>query len=765
MGEAGIQGCRLRVSGRVQGVGFRPFVYRLACARGLTGWVRNDDRGVEIRVFGPPGPLRDFRDSLRHAPSVARIDHIDCSFLPGCDAPADFRVQESAGKGGMTLDVMPDLAVCKACLAEMDDPGNRRYAYPFINCVHCGPRYSLMQSLPYDRCRTTMAAFAFCQACLAEYQDPANRRFHAQPVACPDCGPQVQVLDAGATQVDVPWLDWARDRLVAGDILAIKGLGGFHLVCDATSAVAVARLRERKQRPDKPFALMLQDLAMVRDCVRLDAPAQAALEGPEAPIVLLPSRGLLPEGLNPGLRDLGVMLPYTPLHHLLLRAVGRPLVMTSGNRSGMPVCYRNDEALERLSGVADGFVMHNLVIARPLEDTVVRLVAGQPRTVRPGRGQAPAALPLPPGFAGAGDTLALGGQLKSSIALFSSGRLRLSEYLGDLDDLETLRRHRALVACWQGWFLQAGLPVGVVHDLHPDYASTREAHRMMAATGCTRQAVQHHHAHLAACLADNGWARQPGKQVLGILLDGHGLGDDGTLWGGEFLLGNYSRAERLGHLGPLPMPGGRQAILEPWRMGLAVLASTGHLACLPDLPMRVPAGGLALLQRDWPVTSSCGRCMDACAALLGLVQGRITYEGQAAMRLQALAESCDAAMPDYPFSLGRGVLDLQPLWTALLDDVRGQKPVDWVARRFHQSLVSALAGMVGHLAARADFSQVVLSGGVFQNALLLEGVVARLTDAGYDVLSQQRVPANDGGLALGQAMVASARTLEATGAN
>lgn len=792
----------IRVRGLVQGVGFRPTVWRLARACGLRGDVCNDGEGVLIRVCGSvagddagvSGFLRRLREEC---PPLARIDVIERRPIADPQALADlaqrhdFVILESAATAVHT-GIVADAATCAACVAEIRDPADRRYRYPFTNCTHCGPRLSIVAGIPYDRARTSMAAFPMCPDCTAEYQDPADRRFHAQPNACPVCGPKVWLQDAAGCLLDPTALGAedaiaAASRLLAeGKILAIKGIGGFHLACDATNPDAVAELRRRKRRYAKPLALMARDLDVIRGYCRVTGQDAALLAGPAAPILLLerggsdgagrggdPLQPLAPD-VAPGQTTLGIMLPYSPIHHLLLTDWDRPLVMTSGNLSEEPQCIDNADALGRLGQLADCLLLHDRAILNRVDDSVVRVMAGEPRLLRRARGYAPTPLPLPPGFEDAPPLLALGGELKNTFCLVRDGQAILSQHLGDLEDAKTAREYERTLALYLDLFQV--VPEALAVDLHPDYRSSLIGRDRAARDGLPLIGVQHHHAHLASALADNGWPLDAGP-VLGILLDGLGYGRDGALWGGEFLLGDYLDFKRVAHLKPVAMPGGTRAILEPWRNLYAHLGSAGgwaawraRFAGLEPIE-RLDAKPLAILSTliarglNAPLSSSAGRLFDAVAAALGVGGEVLTYEGQAAIALESLAAvAMDRVGEGYPFArltgpTGELVLDPAPLWDALLTDLSHGRLPEEIAAAFHVGLATALSALALDLTSRYGVSTAALSGGVFQNRLLLESVTSGLEAAGLRVLLQRQVPANDGGISLGQAAVAAAWVL------
>lgn len=730
----------IRVRGQVQGVGFRPFVWQLARRMGLRGTVLNDPEGVLIRVTGPA--LDAFEAALaEEAPPLARVDAVESTAYAGA-LPDNFDIAASTGTGAETR-VTPDAATCPACLAELRDAGDRRYGYAFANCTHCGPRFTILKGLPYDRARTTMADFPMCPACAAEYADPADRRFHAQPVACAACGPKVWI----EPPAEDPIAEAAR-RLRAGDVVAIKGLGGFHLSCDAGNAAAVALLRARKRRPAKPFALMGTE-AMIRAHCDMRPAEAALLNDAAAPIVLLRrSGGTLPEDLAPGQDTLGWMLPYTPLHHLLMDAFGGPLVMTSGNLSGEPQVITNAEAREKLSGFADAFLMHNREIARRLDDSVER--AEPPMVLRRARGRVPGTLPLPEGFADAPQVVAYGGQMKAAICLIKNGQALLGHHLGELDEALTYDAFLQADADYAALFDHH--PAIAACDMHPEYAATRHARTR----GLPVAEVQHHHAHLAACLAENGWPLDGGK-VAGIILDGVGLGTDGTVWGGEVLLGDYFGFERRAWLKPAPLIGGDRAAREPWRNALARLDQAGLSDVADRLFGEKPlelARAAAAKGINAPLCSSAGRLFDAVAAMLGLCADAQSFEGEAAMRLEALPAHSGLIR----FWTDAPEIDPAEIFAELNECLRLGRSTAYGSALFHNSLAAAFASKARALVEAGDADAVALSGGCFQNARLLAETLCCLD--GLPVLIHRKTPANDGGLALGQAMVAAARAIK-----
>jgi hydrogenase maturation protein HypF len=731
-----IERVRVRVEGVVQGVGFRPYVHRLAAELGLDGFVRNDSRGAVIEAEGPPEAIDALLARLpAEAPAAAVIERVEREAVPP-RGERGFGIVESVRAGTPDAQVSPDLATCEACLRELRDPADRRHRYPFINCTDCGPRFTIVRGVPYDRPLTTMAGFTMCEACAAEYADAANRRYHAQPNACPECGPR---------------LSYALDEIVArlrdGGIVAVKGIGGYHLACVAGDEDAVARLRARKHREEKPFALMAPDLDAARGLVELGPVETTLLLGRDRPIVLARRRldARVARAVAPRSAELGVMLPYSPLHHLLLEDVGEPLVMTSGNVSDEPIAYEDDDALDRLAPVADLVVTHDRPIQTRVDDSVLRVAAGRPLPLRRSRGAVPSVLALP--VPAARHVLACGAELKSTFCLARGRRAWVSHHVGDLKTAETLASFQVGVRHFERLF--AVTPEVVAHDLHPDYLSTTYA---LAREGVEHVAVQHHHAHLAACLAEHG---EQGPAV-GAIFDGTGLGTDGTVWGGEILVGGLSGFERSGHLWPVPLPGGDQAVREPWRMACAWLKAAGDERPLPGIdPDRWRAvGRLAESGLAAPVTTSVGRLFDAMSALCGL-RTEVTYEGQAAMELEA---ACDPAEPGaYPFDVVAGVLDARPAILAARRDITRGIDVGIVASRFHHALADATADDLARLAGDRGLGTVVLAGGAFQNRRLLERASERLSAAGLRVLVPTRLPPNDGGVAFGQAAVAAAR--------
>ena len=732
----------LRMRGRVQGVGFRPTAFRLAHELDLRGWVRNDASGAEVALAGSADAIAKFRDELPgRLPAAADVQNVEEQPAPP-DFPAGFEIRLSAAADcARTAGILPDLATCPDCLREIFDPADRRYRYPFANCTHCGPRFSILEALPYDRAHTTMRNFRMCPACAAEYGDPRDRRFHAQPNACPVCGPQLAWARATGpvlAERDEALLA-AAAALRAGQIVAAKGIGGFHLLADARNGDAVRRLRQRKRRDEKPFALMFPDMDVVAAACVVLAAERAWLVSPAAPIVLLAKRASaagLADEVAPELPWLGAMLPYAPLHHLLLRELGFPVVATSGNLTDEPICIDNDEARARLGDVADFFLLHDRPIARPLDDSVIATCAGAPIPMRRGRGLAPYTVPLPgapDGWTGAG------AQMKSAVALAAGGNAVIGPHVGDLDHAGAARLWARSVADLAD--LHGLKPVAAAVDLHPDYASTQGA----AEWGVPTERVQHHHAHIAACMAEHGLD----GPVLGIAWDGTGLGPDGTVWGGEFLVCTRAEFRRAAWLRPFPLVGGDAAAREPRRAALGVLREMGSAVPPPGFAAAELVVLDEMLARGVNVvrTSSAGRLFDAVAALLGTCL-KMSHEGQAAMRLESLAGAAPAE--PYPFGWRGDELDWAP---AVAEILRGGAPPATAAARFHETL----AAMMAAAAAREGLRDVCLSGGCFQNRRLLAGAARRLAAAGFRVWRHRDVPPNDAGIAFGQLAVAAAR--------
>jgi len=749
----------------------------------------NDAEGVLVRVGGVSAAVDAFVARIaREPPPLARIDAIETRADRG-RLSAKFRIAESRG-GAAHTQIAPDAALCPECAAEIANRRERRFRYPFANCTHCGPRLTIVAGIPYDRARTSMAPFAMCGACAREYRDPTDRRFHAEAIACPACGPSARLIrfDGRSASVDqlsaLDDVDAAGALIKTGEIVAVKALGGFHLACDAANAEAVARLRRLKRRERKPFALMAADVEIIRRYCSVDAAEERLMAGATAPIVLLDAGGnrRLPEDVAPGLSTLGFMLPTTPLHALMLRGLDRPVVMTSGNVADEPQATDNDEARERLCGIASYALVHDREIVNRVDDSLVRVMAGKPRVLRRARGYAPAPLMLPPGFGAAPPLLAMGGELKATFCLVKDGEAILSQHEGDLENAETFEGYCRTLALYAKLFDHS--PVALVADNHPEYLSAKLARRRAASEPVQLIEVQHHHAHVAACLAENLYPLEA-PPVLGVVLDGLGWGDDGTIWGGEFLIADYRSYERLGLFKPVAMPGGVQAAREPWRNLYAhLIAETGwgefemnfagH-TLVADLQRRPRATLDAMIRNgvNSPKASSCGRLFDAVAAALNLCRDRQAYEGEAAARLEALVDRKAMAGDDeklaYPFAIrdmpdsGLPFIEPAPMWRAILGDLSTGAPPPLIAARFHKGLARTVAAMATRLAARgaARFDTIALSGGCFQNRVLFEEVLRGLECAGFRVLTHGEVPANDGGLSLGQAAIGAARLIDA----
>jgi hydrogenase maturation protein HypF len=738
---------QIRVRGIVQGVGFRPFVYNLAGKLGLAGYVLNSSAGVLIEVEGEPSQIERFvRELSENPPPLAQIEEIAVASLTPAGSAA-FEIRESLDEPGHLAPVSPDVSTCLDCLRDVQTPGNRRFGYAFTNCTNCGPRYTITRMIPYDRPLTTMACFAMCERCLREYEDPTNRRFHAQPNACPDCGPALTLS-----------IEQARELLREGRIVAIKGLGGFHLVCDPFNDAAVRQLRERKKRSDKPFALMVPDVAAAEKlCFASDA-ERAALTSIRRPIVILERRSDSPlsPALAPGNNTLGVMLPYTPLHHLLFDESCRALVMTSGNLSEEPIVTGNREAAARLQSVADAFLFHNRDIHTRVDDSVARVFAGQERILRRSRGYAPHPVTL--GFPVA-EILACGAELKNTFCLTKDHYAFLSQHIGDLENYETLVFYRETLDRMKQLFRIA--PAAVAYDLHPQYLSTKLALEM---TDCRQIGVQHHHAHIASCMAENGIE---GK-AIGVAFDGTGYGTDGKIWGGEFLIADFAGFERRAHFRYIALAGGDRAVREPWRLALSYLLDTfgAHVDSL-DLPLfrRVASKKIAtvrsMIERriNTVETSAAGRLFDAVASIVG-VRDEVNFEAQAAIELETCAlPGVDAV---YPFELEEDVLwqiDVRPMIERIIRDVLAAKPTGWISAAFHNTVAAIIGEVCLRLRSAEGIDSVCLSGGTFQNVYLVERTVAGLRANGFQVFLHSKVPPNDGGISLGQAVIANATIL------
>jgi hydrogenase maturation protein HypF len=732
---------QIRVHGIVQGVGFRPFVYNLAQRLGLSGYVLNSSAGVVIEVEGEPGQIHRFVSELnQNPPPLAQIEDIAIASLEanGC---AGFVIRESVYEPGQLAPVSPDVATCSDCLRDIQSAGGRRFGYPFTNCTNCGPRYTITRAIPYDRPFTTMACFPMCEQCRLEYEDPSNRRFHAQPNACPQCGPLLSMP-----------LEDARQLLRDGRILAIKGLGGFHLVCDPLNDQAVRLLRERKKRSDKPFALMVPDFAVAEKLCFISDAERAALTSIRRPIVILARRPDAPlsQSLAPGNNTLGLMLSYTPLHHLLFGDSFSALVMTSGNLSEEPIVTGNREAAQRLESIADAFLFHNRDIHTRVDDSVARVFAGQERILRRSRGYAPHPIRLSSPVA---EILACGAELKNTFCLTKGHHAFLSQHIGDLENYETLIFYRETLGRMQQLFRIA--PRAVAYDLHPQYLSTKFALEM---TDVQQIGVQHHHAHIVSCMADNGIS---GK-VIGIAFDGTGFGSDGKIWGGEFLVADFAGFERRAHFRYIPLAGGDRAVREPWRLALSYLLDAfGAEFDSLDLPLfhRIPPKKIAavrsMIERhiNTVETSAAGRLFDAVASIVGL-RDEVNFEAQAAIELEGCAQAgVDAS---YPFEISGAEIDMRPAIHSIVRDVSADKPTGWIAAAFHNTIVAVMVELCLRLRQAEGIHRVCLSGGTFQNVYLVERAVSSLRAKGFQVFLHSKVPPNDGGISLGQAVIANA---------
>jgi hydrogenase maturation protein HypF len=766
MGDTRVEARRISIRGLVQGVGFRPFVHNLATAMDLKGFVLNSAQGVEIEVESrDPERLDLFVDRLgSELPPLARIESLTVSQIPNLGFEA-FSIRESLDDPAHYVLVSPDIATCADCLREMSDPSDRRFQYPFINCTNCGPRYSIIEDVPYDRPKTTMKTFAMCRACKGEYENPRDRRFHAQPVACPRCGPSLKLVPSTESNqpfsydaLDVETLGHVREMLLDGRVVALRGLGGFHLTCDATHMDAVARLRASKRRSNKPFAVMCRDLDVVRNYCGVSPAEESILQSTRKPICLLPIRegkcGLF-SLVAPGNPYLGVMLPYTPLHALLFQEGLEILVMTSGNWSEEPIAASNQEGLERLAPLADAFIFHNREIHMRVDDSVVRAYRGEEHVIRRARGFVPTPIDLGRSVP---EILACGGQLKHTFCLTKDRFAILSQHIGDLENLETMHFFMETLQNLRSLYrVNPGL---IAHDLHPGYLSTQWAEE---SEGMTRVGVQHHHAHVVSCMAEHHLE----GEVIGVAFDGTGYGEDGVIWGGEILVAKRSRYHRAAHLKYVPLPGGEAAIREPWRMALSHLYSAyGEMPDLKgwDAGVREAKiqGVIRLIQTGLqsPPTSSMGRLFDAVSSIMGL-RHMITFEGEAAMEVEFRSDPNASGI--YPFDLSTGdplVVDPSPLVRELWEDLLKGESRPLLGGRFHASVAAMVQEVCEAIRIRVGLNRVCLSGGVFQNWLLLNKTVEALEHKGFQVYVQRQVPPNDGGISLGQAAVAAARSGE-----
>jgi len=753
-----LQGARIHITGVVQGVGFRPFVYGLATRLEITGWVRNTSAGVDIEVDGSPEAVTTFIEALQQeAPPLARIDEVHVEERDP-DNFSTFEIMHSVAVEDAFQPISPDVSLCEDCLRELSDPNDRRYRYPFINCTNCGPRFTIIEDIPYDRPNTTMAPFAMCPDCAAEYKNPHDRRFHAQPVACPVCGPKVWLEENGKRVAErEEAIQAAREILRGGKVVAVKGLGGFHLACDATNIEAVATLRRRKLRVDKPFALMMPDLATVESHCFLDAVERDLFVSHQRPIVILRRRAesSVVRDVAPSQDTMGVMLPYSPLHVLLMEPgpdFPEALVMTSGNLSEEPIAIENSEARKRLAELADAFLLHDRDIRTRCDDSVMRTFSKGVYPLRRSRSYAPFPVNLPwetPPL------LATGAELKNTFCLTRGRYAFLSHHIGDVENYETLHSFEDGVAHYESLFRVK--PEILAYDLHPDYMATCYALDRAEKENLPAVGVQHHHAHVASCMVENGLSEK--NVVIGVSFDGTGYGDDGAIWGGEFLLAGYRNYQRPFHLAYSPMPGGESAVRQPWRLALAWLEQT-NLEWDEDLPpvKEVNSEILSIVRRQLelglnaPITSSMGRLFDAVSSLAGVRQV-VNYEAQAAIELEALVD------PDeenhYPFALGKDEIDPAPVIRAIVTDMGAGLPVGRIAARFHNGVALMVAHVCNQLRDQHGVSEVVLSGGVWQNMILLTLTERLLRESDFTVYIHRKVPTNDGGLALGQAAVAA----------
>ncbi len=786
----------IQVEGIVQGVGFRPFVYLLAHEKSLSGRVLNNESGVLIEVEGEQESIAQFLNELRsRAPTLSRIESLQCSDNLERAYHTDFRIVESAADGQKFVPISPDVATCADCLRELFDPNDRRYRYPFINCTNCGPRFTIIEDVPYDRAKTTMREFVMCAECQAEYENPLDRRFHAEPTACANCGPQVFLAGANlrvrpdpvtprgsTTKSTWPNSDPINDpinetlALIAKEkILAIKGIGGFHLACDALSQQAVEELRRRKYREDKPFALMARSLEVIRKYCATSEPEEQLLLSPARPIVLLERKAeaQIPEAVAPRVNTLGFMLPYSPLHHLLFENLDRPLVMTSANISDEPICYEDEDARKRLANIADYYLLHNRQIHMRTDDSVARVAVqgsrqsrassdasaggrdarGPSMILRRSRGYAPG--PIKTGFTFARQILACGAELKNTFCLTRGDYAFVSHHIGDLENFETLQSFREGIEHFKRLFYLE--PEVVAYDLHPEYLSTKYALGLDQIE--TKLGVQHHHAHIASCMADN----QIDGDVIGVAMDGLGFGTDGRMWGGEFFVANFSEAERIAHLDYMPMPGGAKAIREPWRMAAVYLQQAfGDEFEKLDIPFiaEMDTQAWATLKRmvasktNCPETSSMGRLFDAISSLLRL-RDATNYEGQAAIELEQIADRDCTQKYQFDVSEDEGIIRAQTVIRSAVEDILSGVPPPAIAAKFHLGVADLIVSMAMKIREQRKLNRVALSGGVFQNVILLKAACRSLADAGFEVLTHSRVPTNDGGISLGQAAIAN----------
>jgi len=753
---------RVEVCGVVQGVGFRPFVYQLATKYNLNGWVCNTSEDVKIEVEGEAEAVEQFLLALREqAPPRANIEDITTTHHPPANYEK-FEIRHSIAEEGKYQLISPDIATCHDCLRETLSPDDRRYRYPFTNCTNCGPRFTIIEDIPYDRPRTTMRRFQMCPQCQREYDDPLNRRFHAQPNACPRCGPTLELLDANATLLtsnDV--ITTTSQLLQEGKIVAIKGLGGFLLACDATNEAAINLLRQRKMRPFKPLAIMVSSIEEAKKHCYVNNEEEELLTSSYSPIVLMKWKADSPvsPAVAPNLKYLGVMLPYTPLHHILLRETGLPLVMTSGNLSEEPIAKDNDEAIRRLSGVVDYFLIHNRDIYARYDDSVTMVERGVTQLLRRARGYAP--YPIHLNFTSQ-QILGCGAELKNTFCLTRDEHAFLSQHIGDMENLETMEHFANTIDLYKRLFRIE--PKIIAHDLHPEYLATKYAQELASESADIRLVpVQHHHAHIVSGMVDNGLE----APVIGVAFDGTGYGSDGHIWGGEFLVAEYKGFTRMGHLEYLPLPGGALAIKKPFRTAIGyILSLLGETAVKQDLSFlkHVDRVEIDIIQKqieqkiNSPLTSSCGRLFDAVSALIG-VRGEVEYEAQAAIELEMLTYDGMDETAYYPFSITEeddlSLVRLQDLFAAIIHDLQDGATQARIAAKFHNTIARMIRELCQVISDKTGITQVVLSGGVFQNRLLLRKAVSLLEASGFDVFTHRQVPTNDGGISLGQVVIAS----------
>lgn len=777
----------IRVRGIVQGVGFRPTVWRIANACKLSGEIINDADGVLINVSGHAKSIDQFVQQLNEEkPPLARIDSIERKPSSQHSEEEQFKIGQSA-PGEPLTGIAPDAGTCSSCIEEIFTASNKRFGYPFTNCTHCGPRLSIINSIPYDRCNTAMSVFTMCASCNDEYQDPSNRRFHAQPNACSKCGPNVwlESTDKEVLSNEQDTIERVSSLLSEGKIIAIKGIGGFHLACDALNEEAVKRLRQRKKRYGKPFALMTRNVGIVKRYCKVNEIETQLLESESAPIVLLKmdNNKFVADAVAPGQAYLGFMLPYSPLHHLILQNNDHPIVLTSGNLSDEPQCIDNDIAKKKLSTIADYILFNNREIVNRIDDSVVRIVANDVQVLRKARGYAPAPLVLPEGFKHCPEVLAMGGELKNTFCIIKNDQAIISQHLGDLENAATFIDYRKNLNLYQN--LYQTKPDVIAIDLHPEYLSSKEGKKLNDENSAILNTVQHHHAHIASCMAENKIPLSTNK-ILGVALDGLGFGEDNTFWGGEFLLSDYVGYERLATFKPIAMPGGMQAIYEPWRNTYAHIISTigwsnykkefNDLELTKFFEAKQLATYEAMLENkvNSPLASSCGRLFDAVAAAIDICREKVNYEGQAAIEMEAIVDENTLYEEDeslaYPFLITRlggekSILCINPnpMWLALFRDIILNTQIPVISARFHKGLAKVICNIINEIATdnqdKHAIDTIALSGGVFQNKILTELILRQLKVTNFKVITHRLFPANDGGLSLGQAMIAAARTI------